>query len=455
MSIKSKSLIQKYNVPGPRYTSYPTVPYWENNLNEAQWKLSVKQTFQKSNQSKGISLYIHLPFCESLCTYCACNTRITVNHQVEMPYINSLLKEWQLYLELFDETPRIQEVHLGGGTPTFFKAKNLAFLMEEIFKTAHLAPDAELSFEGHPNNTTFEHMQTLYSLGFRRISFGIQDFDLEVQKTINRIQPFSMVQKVTQQAQWLGYTSINYDLVYGLPKQTKSSILKTIEQVNYLHPDRIAFYSYAHVPQFKPSQKSFSKNDLPTGEEKRVLYELGREFLERSGYIEIGMDHFALPSDTLAIADRIKQIHRNFMGYTSQKTDLLIGLGASSISDAWNSFAQNIKKVEDYQKTVQGGKLPFFRGHLLNEEDLVLRKHILNLMCKGETSWGEEAVQTEQIYKALEELKEVEKDELIKIQPYSLKIQPEGKAFLRNICMAFDARLMRKKSGAKVFSQTV
>lgn len=455
MSMKPKNLIEKYNIPGPRYTSYPTVPYWENNLVEEQWKKSVQQTFQSSNQSKGISLYIHLPFCESLCTYCACNTRITVNHQVEMPYIQSLLQEWQLYLNLFDEKPNIQEVHLGGGTPTFFTAQHLAFLLEEIFKTANLAPDAELSFEGHPNNTTPTHLKTLYDLGFRRVSFGIQDFDLEVQKTINRIQPFSVVQKVTEQAQKIGYTSINFDLVYGLPKQTKNSVLKTIEQVNHLHPDRIAFYSYAHVPQFKPSQKSFSKEDLPTGNEKRELYELGRGILEQSGYVEIGMDHFALPSDTLAIADRTKQIHRNFMGYTTQKTDMLIGLGASSISDAWGAFAQNIKKVEDYQKATQEGKLPFFRGHLLNQEDLILRKHILNLMCKGETSWADEALQTKQIYKALEDLKEIEKDELIQTQPFSLKIQPEGKAFLRNVCMAFDARLMRKKSGVKVFSQTV
>lgn len=453
---KMNKLIEKYNVAAPRYTSYPTVPYWDEKRPEQdQWKSIVKQTFMATNDEEGISLYIHLPFCESLCTYCGCNTRITINHAVETPYLIAILKEWSLYLELFEATPRIKELHLGGGTPTFFSSGNLKKLLEGILSSAVLCKDADLSFEAHPANTTTEHLTTLYDLGFRRLSLGIQDFDEKVQFVINRKQSFEEVKTITENARAIGYTSINYDLIYGLPLQTPHSVLKTIEMVIQLQPDRIAYYSYAHVPWLKPGQRKYTEADLPQGTVKRMLYEIGRDAFENAGYTEIGMDHFALKSDPLCKAMQDKKVHRNFMGYTTQSTKLLIGLGTSSISDAWNGFAQNEKKVEDYYKRLAMGEIPVFKGHELSREDLILRKHILNLMCKQETSWENPDEQCEALYQALERLREAESDGLIEIYPYHLLIKQEGHPFIRNICMAFDARYWSKIAPEETFSKTI
>ncbi|HRD40356.1 MAG TPA: radical SAM protein, partial [Bacteroidia bacterium] len=271
------NLISKYNIPVPRYTSYPTVPFWDKSPSLEEWKDLVKDCFNSTNSKDGISLYIHLPFCESLCTYCACNTRITVNHKVEEPYINTVLKEWDLYLELFNEKPLIREIHLGGGTPTFFTAENLKKLIQGILDKSNVALNAEFSFEAHPANTTIGHLITLYQLGFKRISFGIQDFDDKVQDAINRYQSFEEVKAIVDQCRAVGYTSVNFDLVYGLPFQTYASMQDTVEKVIALKPDRIAFYSYAHVPWIKPGQRKFTEKDLPVDDDKRKLYELGKE----------------------------------------------------------------------------------------------------------------------------------------------------------------------------------
>jgi oxygen-independent coproporphyrinogen-3 oxidase len=289
------NLLEKYNTAVPRYTSYPTVPFWNDIApTQEKWKEIVKQTFLSKNETEGISLYIHLPFCESLCTYCGCNTRITINHKVETPYINAVLKEWSLYLELFGTKPYIKELHLGGGTPTFFNPIRLKQLIESILSSSVLCRDAELSFEAHPNNTSDEHLNSLYQLGFRRLSLGIQDFDEDVQHIINRVQSYESVKYVTDKAREIGYTSINFDLIYGLPLQTERSVRRTIEKVIQLRPDRISFYSYAHVPWLKPGQRQFTEQDLPEVNTKRKLYENGREAFEKAGYTEIGMDHFAI-----------------------------------------------------------------------------------------------------------------------------------------------------------------
>lgn len=450
------NLIEKYNVAAPRYTSYPTVPYWDTTVPaQAQWKQLVKATFTHTNDSEGISLYIHLPFCESLCTYCGCNTRITVQHSVELPYVIAVLEEWSMYLELFKTPPRIKEIHLGGGTPTFFSPQHLTQLLQGILSTSVLCNDAELSFEAHPNNTTLEHLKTLYHLGFKRLSLGIQDFDEQVQYIINRIQTYDAVKKVTELAREIGYTSINYDLIYGLPLQTEASINQTIAKVIQLKPDRIAFYSYAHVPWVKPGQRKFTEADLPAGEVKRKLYELGRIQFENAGYVEIGMDHFALPDDQLHIAEKNKQLHRNFMGYTASHTQLLVGLGVSSISDSWTGFVQNEKKVEDYYKRIEQGVFPFFKGHVLSPADLILRKHILNIMCTMETNWEEPDMQCIEIYEGLDRLEEMEADGLVTIYSNRLVVHPEGRPFLRNVCMALDSRLWEKQPETTLFSSVM
>ena len=457
MSISTSSLIQKYNVPGPRYTSYPTVPYWEiQDFTLTGWKSSIQHSFTESNKKEGISIYIHLPFCESMCTFCGCNKRITRNHGLEIPYIRALVKEWKLYAELMEERPVIKQLHLGGGTPTFFSPENLQLLIRGIFNQAQKPVEAELSFEGHPNNTTAEHLQALYDCGFRRVSYGVQDYNPVVQRAINRIQPFQNVQDVTNTAREIGYTSIGHDLIYGLPFQTEDDIRETIRQTLQLFPERIAFYSYAHVPWIKGNgQRGFKEEDLPKGKQKRAQYELGKQLLTEAGYLEIGMDHFALPTDPLYQAFQNKELHRNFMGYTESHTQLMIGLGVSAISDSWYGFSQNVKGVEAYQNLIEQGILPVSKGHLLDREDQVIRQHILNLMCKFETRWDRPELSFDQLDTVLARLREIENDGLLEIGEDFIKVHEQGQAFIRNICMAFDLRLQRKQPDTQLFSSTI
>jgi oxygen-independent coproporphyrinogen III oxidase len=453
----SISLIQKYNVPGPRYTSYPTVPFWDElAFSIDQWKQNLIQSFNESNTKEGISLYIHLPFCESLCTFCGCNKRITKRHDVENPYIEALLKEWNLYCELLPSKPIIKEIHLGGGTPTFFSPENLEHLINGIFLSAKKAIDYKFSFEGHPNNTTRTHLQKLYNLGFRRVSFGVQDYSEKVQTVIHRIQPFHNVAKVTFWAKEIGYTSIGHDLIFGLPFQTLDDVIDTIEKTNSLQPDRLAFYSYAHVPWIKGNgQRGFKDIDLPKDDEKRALYEIGKTYLAKNNYHEIGMDHFALESDSMYKSYKKGKLHRNFMGYTSSKTQVMIGLGVSSISDSWYSFAQNEKTVETYYSKLNNNELPIFRGHILTNEDLIIRKHILNLMCQFSTSWENENDFFKELPEIIHNLHEMECDGLISISSTSLAVTEKGRPYIRNICMAFDLRLNRSEPQTQLFSMTV
>ncbi|WP_297868768.1 oxygen-independent coproporphyrinogen III oxidase [uncultured Flavobacterium sp.] len=453
----SVSIVQKYNVPGPRYTSYPTVPYWEEeNFHIEDWKKTLLQSFKESNNTEGISLYIHLPFCESLCTFCGCNKRITKRHEVEDPYIAAVIKEWKLYCDLFPRKPIIKEIHLGGGTPTFFSPENLEYLIKGIFQYATKAEDHEFSFEGHPNNTTKQHLQTLYNLGFRRVSFGVQDYSPKVQEAIHRIQPFHNVAKVTFWAKEIGYTSIGHDLIFGLPFQTLADVKDTIDKTKSLQPDRLAFYSYAHVPWIKGNgQRGFKDEDLPKDDEKRMLYEEGKKQLAQNGYHEIGMDHFALENDSMYTSFKEGKLHRNFMGYTASKTQLMIGLGVSSISDSWYSFAQNEKTIEDYYTHLADNQLPIFRGHVLTSEDLIIRRHILNLMCQFTTSWKDKTLDFPELSSVLASLEEMEDDGILTIQNDSIMVTEKGKPFVRNICMAFDLRLIRKAPETKLFSMTI
>ena len=457
MSVQVNSLIQKYNVPGPRYTSYPTVPYWEEqNFSLEQWKQTLKKSFDESNQSEGISLYIHLPFCESLCTFCGCHKRVTKKHEMEQPYIQAVLKEWDLYCELLQEKPIIKEIHLGGGTPTFFSMAHLAQLIQGILAKADVAPVHEFSFEGHPNNTMREHLQGLYDLGFRRVSYGVQDYNETVQKAIHRIQPYENVKQVTEWAREIGYESISHDLVFGLPFQSLEDVLNTIEQTNSLLPDRLALYSYAHVPWIKGNgQRGFKDADVPKDAIKRECYEEGKKKLLAHGYHEIGMDHFALEKDAMYQSFQAGTLHRNFMGYTASKTQVMIGLGISSISDSWYSFAQNVKTIEEYYECLARNEIPVFKGHVLNQEDLIIRQHILNLMCSFSTSWGNPELRFPEIDEVLEQLEEMEQDGLIQFSDSSVTILEKGKPFVRNICMAFDLRLKRRMPENRIFSMTI
>lgn len=454
MSTTILPLLQKYDLPTPRYTSYPTVPYWDfGTMTEASWKETVVNTFREENGE--LCIYIHLPFCENMCTFCACNKRITVNHAVEDPYISSVLKEWAMYRSLLPTTPVIREIHLGGGTPTFFSPDNLEQLIKGITKNAIVKEDHEFSIEVHPNYTTEEHIKRLASVGFNRISLGVQDFDPKVQFVINRIQSFEKTKEVVDWARKYQYTSINIDLVYGLPHQTVSSVEHTVELIKTLMPHRIAFYSYAHVPWKSKVQRRYSEVDLPAAADKWDMYSRGRELLEAAGFQPIGMDHFALANDKLFTAAREGKLHRNFMGYTTTRSKLIIGMGVSSISDAWYGFAQNEKEVEAYETKISQGILPLVHGHQLSEEDTVIRRKILELMCENETVLDHPVLDPAFIEAAFEKLALLETDELVKVSGRKIQLTEKGMSFIRIISAAIDAYLWRNHSGANTFSKAI
>jgi oxygen-independent coproporphyrinogen-3 oxidase len=448
------SLAEKYNRPVPRYTSYPTVPYWRDAPDIPRWEEAFQNRFQECNHSDGISLYVHLPFCESLCIYCGCNKKITSNHSVERGYIDAVLKEWGHYLRLMGEAPLIREIHFGGGTPTFFSPFELRRLVTGLTEVANIHPDYAFSIEGHPNNTSYQHLETLANLGFRRISYGVQDLNPDVQRAIRRIQPFENLERATVQARAAGFESVNFDLVYGLPLQSQEFLRQTIGQALTLRPDRIAFYSYAHTPWLNASQGLIDEKTLPSAEEKLRLYGLGKELLEAGGYTNIGMDHFALPEEELYKAWKEGRLHRDFMGYTPRKSGLILGLGVSAISETGTAFAQNEKSLAGYYRRIKGGGSAadlsggpdggsaLQKNCFLNEEDRVFRRYILDIACKGFTNF-DRAWAPALVKWTLPRLLELQADGLVSVNEYGVLLTDAGKPYLRHVCKAFDLRLLR------------
>jgi oxygen-independent coproporphyrinogen III oxidase len=441
-------LIAKYNRPAPRYTSYPPVPYWSHMPSESDWISHLQSTY---DEDRGIDLYVHVPFCESLCYYCGCNRTITKNHSVEEKYMQMLLKEWELYKTKLGLTPKINSLHFGGGTPTFLSALNLARLMTQLLENK--AESFIGSVEIDPRTVLPEHFQTFKQFGISRISMGIQDFNVNVQRSINRMQSPELVKKLVDELRAKKFDSLNFDLIYGLPNQTVETIKETFDIVSELRPDLIAFYSYAHLPEKIKNQKLIKDSELPSPENKRELYNTGKRILEEKGYVEIGMDHFALPGSSLHKAMMEKKLHRNFMGYVDKKSNILIGLGPTSISDSSLSFVQNAKDNESYARLIDQGSIPFTAGHTHTPEDLLIQQLILELMCQQEMTlknkdhipfWGE-------IEKELVSFKE---DGLLEIKNDRLEINPSGKGFIRNIALSFDFHYRTKTTSAR-FSQSV
>ena len=448
-------LYSKYNIPVPRYTSYPTVPFWEDDFeNNVSWPQLVGDAFKTMEQKEGISLYLHLPFCESLCTFCGCNKRITTNHGVEEEYISYLLKEWDMYLQALGSKPVLKEIHLGGGTPTFFSPSNLRNLISSLLSTVSVAQDKAFGFEGHPNNTTRQHLEVLFELEFRRVSFGVQDFDPIVQKAINRIQPFESVERAVLNARASGYEWINFDLIYGLPFQNEDSILQNMEHMKVLKPERIAFYSYAHVPWKAKGQRGYSDDDLPSDIFKRSLYELGREKLLEMGYKEIGMDHFALPEDELFKAYEKGKLNRNFMGYTTTNTDINIGLGVSSISDITSAYGQNEKLIPDYYSHLDNDEFPITRGVLVNQNNSTIRSTIKNVLCNGSSVISEE-MSSIMTTRQWDTLKDIELDGLISLRDNHIQITENGKPYIRTICAVFDPAVDITATKQEMFSKSI
>ncbi len=448
------SLIQKYNRPVPRYTSYPTVPYWQSSPpSQAEWLVAVNR---RLGEDREISLYVHLPFCEGLCTYCGCNKRITKNHGVEHPYIEAVLAELRLYVEALHLRPRLKELHLGGGTPTFFGPDTLARLIDGILAEIEPAEDPTFGFEAHPHGTTEAHLTTLAERGFRRISIGVQDFNPDILRIINRRQTEEEVVRTVRAARRAGYTSVNFDVIYGLPTQTEQDIIYTVGRIGELRPERIAFYGYAHVPWTSPGQRAYDERHLPSPTDRRRQYETGRDLLEAAGYRDIGLDHFSLPHDELTRASSEGRLHRNFMGYTTASSPLTLALGCSSIGDSWDTYVQNEKNVEAYQDAVlREKKLPIVRGHRLSEEDQVVRRHILNLMCHGATEWRQPDLRCSALGRAVGQWNEMAVDGLIRRSPYRVEVTDAGRPFLRNICLPLDDHYWAARPTTPTFSQAV
>lgn len=448
------ALLEKYNQDIPRYTSYPTIPYWDEKVGQQKYFADFKANFELYNKGDGIAIYIHLPFCEKLCTYCGCNKIITTNHNVEEKYLQAVINEWYMYLRLMPSKPVIRELHFGGGTPTFFSPENLRILLNSIFEIADIHADRAFSVEGHPNNTTREHLELLYQFGFRRISYGVQDHDPNVQRLINRIQPYENVKRVTEEAREVGFTSVNYDLIYGLPGQTAKSMTRTVADTIALRPDRIAFYSYAHVPWKAKSQRLYDENDLPDPKQKLKFYTLARHLFLQAGYTDIGMDHFSLPTDELYSAFISGKLHRNFMGYTTAFTNFLVGLGVSAISDVGTAFAQNVKQLANYYREIENGEIPIEKGYLLDETDKAFKRYILDIACRGVTYLKEEHQDLINRF-VRPKLEALEKDQLISLSDNKLQVTEPGRIFLRNICNSFDLKQTLSGNSNIRFSKSI
>jgi oxygen-independent coproporphyrinogen-3 oxidase len=444
-------LLEKYDVPVPRYTSYPAVPNWQDTPGVAAWFDAIAGVL--APQSATLAIYVHLPFCETLCTFCGCNTVITRNHDRSAPYVDTVLAELDTYLRNVPvlATRAVSQIHLGGGTPTFMAPDVLAHLLKGLAARLPLRAEGyEGSVEVDPRVTTRAHLEAMRALGISRISLGVQDFDAEVLRLVNRPQPFEITSTLCAEARSCGYDSINFDLIYGLPGQSVSTMARLADGVLELRPDRLAVYSFARVPWIKPAQRKFKDEDVPTGAAKRQLYETLRDRLLAAGYLEIGLDHFALPHDALAAASARGTLHRNFMGYTDRRTAALLGLGVSAISETPACYHQNEKVITVYERRVGDGEIPTLRGHVLSDDDRRRAGVIRALMTTGSAP-----LTPEESVAARAELVDLVDDGLIDIEDRLLRITAKGKPFIRNVAAFFDTYLRHAAKEGPVYSRAI
>jgi oxygen-independent coproporphyrinogen III oxidase len=446
--IFAPELLQQLDINGPRYTSYPTADRFHAGFDAAAYAatLAARAELSRHRAAAPLSLYVHIPFCESLCYYCACNKVITRHHERAAEYLRALDVEIELHQRALGSRQRVSQLHFGGGSPTFLSDAELAALMASLESAFELTPDAELSIEVDPRTVDAGRLATLRHLGFNRISFGVQDFDPAVQKAVHREQSEAMVRGLVEHARALGFVSINTDLIFGLPLQTPASFARTVEQIGALRPDRIALYAYAHLPsRFKPQRRILSA-DLPLAGARVQMLQGAIEGFLGQGYRYIGMDHFALPDDALAVAQRQGRLHRNFQGYTTQPGCDLIGLGVSAIGGVGASYAQNAKTLPEYYAAMQEGRFAVVRGIALDAEDLLRRDVILELMCQGRVDFAAiEAAHAiafrEHFAPELARLAQYAAMGLVRIGAQAIEVTPTGWFFVRVLAMAFDAAL--------------
>jgi oxygen-independent coproporphyrinogen III oxidase len=433
-------LLARHGGPAPRYTSYPTVTHWGTAPPPARWLDWLAQSL--SPASARASLYLHIPFCQSLCTFCGCNMRLVRNHALAAPYVESLLREFALYRGALGRGPlTLGELHLGGGSPTYLPPGALDRLLDGLLQDARRSADADFAIEADPRNTTHEQLAVLRRHGFNRLSIGVQDFDMRVLEIVNRGQTEEQVRELVDAARSLGFDNISFDLIYGLPLQTTDSLAATFDVVARLRPERICFLPYAHVPWIKPSQRRYTEADLPDTAQRHALFLLGRERLGAQGYVEIGFDQYALVGDPLVPALAAGRLSRNFMGFTASRTDALIGLGVSAIGDARAAYAQNEKNLQQYEARIAAGQLPLQRGHVLGAEDLQVRTLLWTLFAGAAATLDaalHEAAWWPATQAALVALRD---DGLVELNGDGVAVTKTGRAFLRRIGLAFDGHL--------------
>ncbi len=453
-----EQLLRRFDVPGPRYTSYPTADRFVEAFGCDDYIQALEQR-RAGSMALPLSLYVHIPFCESLCYYCACNKVITKHHSKSAEYLRYLSRELELQVEHFGRGHNVSQLHLGGGSPTFLSDVELSDLLDMIRRHFNLTPGGEFSIEVDPRTVTPERLRHLQQLGFNRLSFGVQDFDPTVQKAVHRVQPAEQVFALVQAAREIGFESINVDLIYGLPRQTPESFRHTLEQIQQLRPDRIALYAYAHLPtRFKPQRRILSA-ELPSPSEKLSMLANSLAMLGEAGYDYVGMDHFALPEDALAVAKRQGRLHRNFQGYSTQPDCDLIALGVSAIGRIGATYSQNAKTLDEYYDALDQGRLPIVRGLALSRDDILRRSVIMAIMCQGELDFeamGDAHLIDFKNYFAreLERLGEMVAMGLVKLNDSSLEVTEQGWYFVRAIAMTFDKYLQSDQDRAR-FSKII
>ncbi len=454
-AIFDKRLIEKYDKAGPRYTSYPPATEFTEDVTYEDYEVKLKESNERKTP---LSLYFHIPFCESACWFCGCNVIISHRKDVTKSYLDFMYKEMDMLSEIIDTSRKVIQLHWGGGTPNFLSNEEIRELMEEIKKRFNIDPEGEISIEIDPRYLSEGQLETIREVGFNRISMGVQDFDEEVQKAINRIQTEELMEEVMSRLRDLGFSSINIDLVYGLPYQTYEKFEKTIDKTIELSPDRVAVFNFAYVPWLKPLQRKLDPSTLPPPEEKLKILEMTVEKFQDAGYVFIGMDHFAKPEDELSIAQQKGELWRNFQGYTTKKGVELIGIGATSIGMLYDAYFQNYKTTRAYYNALREDRLPIMRGYILNEDDIIRREVIMDLMCnlgvkfkKIENMFGIKF--KDYFEREINELGEMERDGLIKISDESIDVLPLGRLLIRNVAMIFDVHTRNKKEAR--FSRTI
>lgn len=456
-------LIEKYDRPGPRYTSYPTVPAWTDSFGPADFEAKLQEAAGLGRDAP-LSLYLHLPFCKSMCTYCGCNVVISSNRERHEEYVDVLLQEIDRVADQLGDRTRLAQIHYGGGTPTSLDEPLLLRLWQKITSRFQVLQEAEVALEVDPVVTRREQLALLRGMGFNRISMGVQDFTPEVQRAVNRVQTVEETEALVEYARFLGFSGINFDLIYGLPFQKLETFQHTIEEVVRIGPDRVAIFSYAHVPNLRPHQSRIDVATLPTGPTKHRLFEMAKERLLAAGYVSIGMDHFAKREDELAVAQAEHRLSRNFQGYTVLPASDTVAMGSSSISDIAGAYAQNVRSLPKYYDAIRAGQLATDKGAWLTADDKIRRDAIMELMCNFHLDLrglgarhGIDAASY--LAASLDGLREMEADGLLSVSDEAVSMTELGESFLRPAAMAFDAWLDRLpatgKRGLPIFSRTV